>query len=50
MLAPLIIDPLIASLLLLLAGWLSDMAGQLLRHGRGPEKGASLNKNAISRI
>jgi hypothetical protein len=33
MLAPLIIDPLIASLVLLLAGWLSDMVGQLLRHG-----------------
>ena len=37
MLAPLIIDPLIASLLLLLVGWLSDMVGQLLRHGREPQ-------------
>ncbi len=32
MLAPLIIDPLIASLLLLLAGWISDLVGRHLRH------------------
>ena len=36
MLAPLIIDPLIASLLLLLAGWISDMVGQRLRHAPEP--------------
>ena len=32
MLAPLIIDPLIAALLFLLAAWISDMVGQRLRH------------------
>jgi hypothetical protein len=50
MLAPLIIHALIASMLLLFAGWLSDTVGQLLRYGCGPEKGASLNKNALWRI
>ncbi len=36
MLAPLIIDPLIASLLLLLIGWISDLVGQSRRHEAEP--------------